>query len=247
MLYDTPPEDILFLDIETVPQTYHYQDLDESLRHLFDQKTAYRQTAETGPEELYDQAAIWAEFGKVVTVAFGVLTPDADKGYLLNIHSVASDDETEVLEKTAGVLNQFEQIVGKRGYGRRAFLCAHNGKEFDFPYLARRMLIKRVKLPGILKVHGKKPWETPFCDTLQLWRFGDYKHYVSLELLAHILGLPTPKNDISGKDVARVYYEEKDLPRIERYCRHDVSTLVNVYLRMRESEPVPPENIFIKE
>ncbi|NPA45806.1 MAG: 3'-5' exonuclease [Chlorobi bacterium] len=241
MLYDTPLEDILFLDIETVPEVYRYRELDEQMQKLFSRKTAYRQTDEKGPEELYEEAAFWAEFGKVVTAAFGVMKRGEDGQYTLTVHSVASDNEKELLEQIADILNKFDRIVQKRG--RKAFLCAHNGKEFDFPFLARRMLINRVKLPDILKVQGKKPWETSFCDTLQLWRFGDFKHYTSLELLAVILGIPTPKDDIEGKDVPRIYYEEKDLERIEKYCRKDVITLTNIFLRMREEEPLPPERV----
>ncbi len=243
MLYDTPLEDILFLDIETVPEVYAYEDLEPHLQELFAQKTAYRRKEDQSPGDFYEQAGIWAEFGKVITVGFGAYSPTEQKWV---ISSVSDADERRLLEKTARILREFDQKVRERdardsSRERRAYLCAHNGKEFDFPFLARRMLIRQVKLPDILKVQGKKPWETPFCDTLQLWRFGDYKHYVSLELLAKILGLETPKNDISGKDVARVFYEENDHARIDRYCRQDVKTLIQVFLRMREEALPGPE------
>jgi len=255
MLYTTPKEDILFLDIETVPEIYRFDDLDSSMQRLFEQKTAWRRQGEMTAEDLYNEAGIWAEFGKVVTVAFGAYSPSDDKWV---VGSVSDDDEKALLEKVSEILQQFDLKVRQRDKAdrqarkvhyqeRKAYLCAHNGKEFDFPFLARRMLINRVPLPDILKMHGKKPWETPYCDTLQLWRFGDHKHYVSLELLARILGLDSPKNDISGKDVARVYYEEHDLERIERYCRNDVKTLIGIFHRLREEEPPPADRWLFRE
>ncbi len=136
------------------------------------------------------------------------------------------------------VLDKFYEQTRKEGV-----LCAHNGKEFDFPFLARRMIINRIPLPEILKVHGKKPWETSFCDTMELWKFGDFKHYTSLDLLTHILQIPSPKNDIKGSDVARIYYKEKDLERIKKYCSHDVAALANVWLRLNEMELLEEDQI----
>ena len=112
-------------------------------------------------------------------------------------------------------------------------LCAHNGKEFDFPYLCRRMLVNGIKIPKILQIMGKKPWEINHIDTLEFWKFGDYKHYTSLELLTEIFGIPSPKDDIKGSDVARVYWEEKDLNRIAKYCQKDVLALVQLFLRFK--------------
>ena len=126
-------------------------------------------------------------------------------------------------------------------YQKSQLLCAHNGKEFDFPYIARRMIIHGIELPQLLQIAGKKPWEIQHLDTLQLWKFGDYKHYTSLKLLAEILGIPSPKDDIDGSQVAHVYYKEKNLPRIVTYCEKDVITIAQVLLRFC-NKPLLNEN-----
>ncbi len=232
---------ILFLDIETVPLIYDYHEAPEKIRKLFEKKVRYRLKDDTTAEDLYEQAGIWAEFGKVVAVAIGVVTVKNGKNKLV-IKKIGYDDEKKVLTETAEILRRFSEK-----HGEKTRLCAHNGKEFDFPYLARRMLINRIPLPEILKVHGKKPWETPYCDTMELWQFGDRKHYTSLELLTEILDIPSPKYDLDGSDVARVYYEEKDLERIKQYCASDVAALVNVYLRLHEQDIIPENDIEIQD
>jgi len=213
----------LFLDIETVPEIYRFEELPQIKKKLFEKKVRYRVTEEKTAEDLYQEAGIWAEFGKVIVISAGFFVKD--DGSKFRLKSFASDDENEVLQNFADLLNSkyFQRNDLK--------LCAHNGKEFDFPYIARRMIINGIKLPKQLAVYGKKPWETPFCDTMELWRFGDYKHYTSLELLTNILGIPSPKNDIDGSDVARVYYEEKDLERIKKYCENDVIAIAQVLLK----------------
>ncbi len=234
------PTDILFLDIETVPLKTDFDGLDEKEKMLFEQKLRYKIDENTTASDLYEQAGIWAEFGKVIVVSFGKFKKEG-QDVKLHVRSFANDDEVQLLKDVKGVLDRFS---AKYPYGK---ICAHNGKEFDFPFLARRMIINRIPLPEILKVHGKKPWETGFCDTLELWRFGDFKHYTSLDLLTHILGIPTPKDDIKGSDVARVYYEEKDLERIARYCSRDVVALVNVWLRINGMEILKEEQIVFHE
>ena len=112
-------------------------------------------------------------------------------------------------------------------------LCGHNAKEFDFPYIARRMIIHGLKVPAKLNLMGKKPWEVPHLDTMEMWKFGDYKHYTSLKLLTHILQIPSPKDDISGADVAQVYYRDNDIDRIARYCEKDVVAVAQILLRLR--------------
>jgi len=213
----------LFLDIETVPEIYRFEALSDIKKKLFEKKVRYRITEEKTAEDLYKEAGIWAEFGKIIVISAGFFVKD--DGSEFRIKSFASEDENQVLQDFADLLNSkyFQRNDLK--------LCAHNGKEFDFPYIARRMIINGIKLPKQLAVYGKKPWETPFCDTMELWRFGDYKHYTSLELLTHILGIPSPKNDIDGSDVARVYYEEKDLDRIKKYCENDVVAVAQVMLK----------------
>ena len=223
----------LFLDIETVPLVYNYEDLDEKKKKLFEKKVKYRLSEEIRPEDLYQEAGIWAEFGKIIVISTGFFVKNGE----FRIKSFASHNEKKLLQDFAKLLNSdyFQRKDLK--------LCAHNGKEFDFPYIARRMIINRISLPKQLQMHGKKPWETPFCDTMELWRFGDYKHYTSLELLTDILGIPSPKIDIEGKDVARVYYEEKDLKRITEYCERDVISVAQIILRLAGKELLTAEKI----
>ena len=223
MLSNLRLSQFLFLDIETVPLVYHFDELPEKEKHLFEKKVRYRIKDEITAKDLYEQAGIWAEFGKIIVISVGFYVKD--DGSEFRKKSFASDDEKEVLQSFADLLNTkyFQRSDIK--------LCAHNGKEFDFPYIARRMIINKIKLPKQLSVFGKKPWETPFCDTMELWRFGDYKHYTSLELLTHILGIPSPKQDIDGSEVAKVYYEDKDLERIKNYCENDVEAIAQVMLR----------------
>jgi len=238
MLNKTKLSQFLFLDIETVPEIYQFDELTEVKKKLFEKKVQYRLKEEQSVEELYEQAGIWAEFGKIIVISVGFFVKD--DGSEFRLKSFASDNEKEILEDFANLLNSkyFQRNDLK--------LCAHNGKEFDFPYIARRMIINEIALPKQLAVYGKKPWETPFCDTMELWRFGDYKHYTSLELLTHILGIPSPKQDIEGKDVARVYYEEKDLERIKNYCENDVIAIANIMLKYMRRPILKEENIIKK-
>ena len=228
----------LFLDVETVPEIYNFENLPPVKQKLFGKKVQYRLKDDQTVEDLYEQAGIWAEFGKIIVISVGFFVKD--DGSEFRLKSFASDDETALLQDFANLLNSH--------YFQRSDLklCAHNGKEFDFPYIARRMIINRIALPKQLAVYGKKPWETPFCDTMELWRFGDYKHYTSLELLTHILGIPSPKQDIDGKDVARVYYEEKDLKRIKKYCENDVIAIAQVMLRYLGKDLLKEEQIIRK-
>ncbi|UBM61453.1 3'-5' exonuclease [Candidatus Sulfidibacterium hydrothermale] len=221
MLNNLSLENILFLDIETVPAYPDYEQLPEKFQELWKKKAArlnYRDE-ELTPAELYPQAGIYAEFGKIVCVSCGFMN-----GSEFRIKSFYGDDERILLEELAQMLSRYYNQP-------ESLLCAHNGKEFDFPYMARRMLINGITLPSILDLAGKKPWEIKLLDTLELWKFGDYKHYTSLELLAAIFNIPTPKDDINGSDVARVYWEEKDLERIVTYCQKDVLTTLQLFRR----------------
>jgi len=212
-------EDVLFLDIETVPLTYHYSKLDKNTRKLWDIKFKYLQTESS--ESQYKKAGIYAEFSKVVCISVGVM-----KGKAFRIKSYYGHDEKELLDN-------FSKLLNKHCIKKERLLCAHNGKEFDFPFMARRMLINGLKLPKVLDHAGKKPWEVPHLDTMELWKFGDYKSYTSLTLLAHVFGIPTPKDDIDGSDVGRVYHEENDLERIVTYCQKDVLTVAQLVLRFK--------------
>ncbi len=223
----------LFLDIETIPAVYEFDKLGEKEKKLFEKKVRYRLNEENTVEDIYNQAGIWAEFGKIIVISTGFFVKNGE----FRIKSFYGHEEKKIL-------NDFAALLNSNYFQREDFqLCAHNGKEFDFPYIARRMLINNIPLPKQLQVFGKKPWETSFCDTMELWKFGDYKHYTSLDLLTHILGIPSPKNDIEGKDVARIYYEEKDLERIKDYCEKDVIAIAQIMLKFSGKEILPEEKI----
>ena len=223
MLQNIPLEKVLFLDIETVPQYGNWDEMDESLQKLWDKKTLHQRKDDFTAEEFYkERGGIMAEFGKIICISVGIL----DKSDKIMIKSFAGDDEKKLLEEFGEIFN--------RPKLRDVILCAHNGKEFDFPWIARRFLINGMEPPKPFQLFGKKPWEIPHLDTMELWKFGDYKSYVSLELLANVFGIPTPKDDIDGSMVASMYWIEKDLFRIVQYCEKDVLTLANVFRRMRQ-------------
>lgn len=226
---------VLFLDIETVPGTWNYDEMDESMRMLWDQKTAYMQKDGLTGKDVYNKAGIFAEFGKIVCVTVGYIPP-SEGDIQFRLKSFYSDDEKDLLTRFCELLNGHYNTD-------QHLLCGHNGKEFDFPWLARRMLVNGIELPVILDIHGKKPWEIKHLDTMELWKFGDYKHFTSLNLLAHLFGIPTPKDDIQGSDVGRVYWEENDLERIVTYCQKDVLTCAQVLLKMMNRETIKPENV----
>ncbi|MBO0320870.1 3'-5' exonuclease [Muricauda sp. CAU 1633] len=234
MLYKLNLEHILFLDIETVPQKPSFTDLDEVAQTLWEQKSQYQRKEEFTAEEFYERAGIWAEFGKIICISVGYFTHKGD---------VRSFRVTSFHGGETQILTQFKQLLKDHFSQAKHLLCAHNGKEFDFPYIARRMVINGINLPYKLDLFGKKPWEVPHLDTMELWKFGDYKHYTSLKLLAHVLGIPSPKEDMDGSMVKDVYYEEKDLDRIISYCELDVVTTAQVFLRMRNEELLSDEEI----
>jgi DNA polymerase elongation subunit (family B) len=235
-----PLHTILFLDIETVSQYPAFRELPDDWAVLWRHKAEnmLRDKPAATPEELYGRAAIYAEFGKIICISCGVLSGSPIDRKLL-LKSFFGDDEKEIL-------GQFSDLLQKWTAEGQKHLCAHNGKDFDFPYLCRRMTIHGMKLPVVLNLSGKKPWEVPHIDTMELWKFGEYKSFVSLNLLAHTLGIPTPKDDIDGSQVGEVYWVQKDLPRIVTYCQKDVATVAQVYLRMNGEAPIRPENIMIK-
>jgi len=223
MIQNIPIEKILFLDIETVPQWGKWEDIDETEQKLWDKKTKNQRKEDFTAEEFYtERGGIMAEFGKIICISVGML----EKNETLKIKSFAGDEEKKLLEEFGELFNSPRL--------REVILCAHNGKEFDFPWIARRFLINEMQPPVPFQMFGKKPWEIPHIDTMELWKFGDYKSYVSLELLAHVFGIPTPKDDIDGSMVSSIYYIEKDLSRIVRYCEKDVLTLANVFRKMRQ-------------
>ena len=226
-LQHIPLNKILFLDIETVPAFSSYDELPTRLQKAWNKKSEYIiKDSDTTPAEAFEKrGGIYAEFGKIVTIAVGLVNiQNGEKS--IRLKSFTSDDERQLLL-------DFKQLLDTHYHSDNYFLCAHNGKEFDFPYIARRMLINRIELPHLLDIAGKKPWEIQHLDTLELWKFGDYKHYTSLELLAALFNIPSPKDDIDGSEVASVYYNDKNLDRISQYCQKDVKTLINLFLSYR--------------
>lgn len=228
---------ILFIDIETVPLLPYYENLDERSKYLWNQKATFLIRSEADSfESLYQKAGIYAEFGKIICISCGFITIENGEKKL-RIKSFFGDEEHQLLA-------DFNNMLQTSFYDNSKYLCAHNGKEFDFPYIARRMLINNIKVPKILNNSGKKPWEIQHLDTLDIWKFGDYKHYTSLNLLTHVFNIPTPKDDIDGSQVATVYWEEKNLQRIVTYCQKDVFALVNVFLRLQGETIIKSEDVF---
>ena len=219
---------ILFLDIETVPQEESWGQLSNEMQGLFEKKTQYQRKEEFTAEQFYDRAGIWAEFGKIICISVGYFV-DVDTKKQLRVTSFFGDDEHKLL-------TEFKVLLNKHFAKKDNILCAHNGKEFDFPFIARRMIMHKIELPKKLNLFGKKPWEVPHIDTLELWKFGDFKHYTSLKLLTSILGIPSPKDDIDGSEVAAVYYKEKNLQRIVTYCEKDTIAVAQILLRFNNEE-----------
>lgn len=214
------PEDIIFIDIETVPAYADVSEVPEFERALWEKKALQLASKYDLTTVDYQRAGIYAEFGTIVCVSCGRLNKSAE-GIHLKISTFAGKSEI-------GLLNNLNDYFSSQG--KNILLCAHNGKEFDYPYLSRRYLINRLKLPNVLNLSGKKPWEIKHLDTLELWKFGDYKHYTSLELLAHVFGIASPKSEMDGSMVAAAYHQHHDLKSIRNYCENDIETLVRVYL-----------------
>tara|TARA_R110001592_G_scaffold307299_2_gene580953 strand:+ start:499288 stop:499989 length:702 start_codon:yes stop_codon:yes gene_type:complete len=225
-------EHIFFIDVETVPQCRNFDALSKDAKMHFEKKVRFLiQSEEKTAQDLYhEKAGILSEFNQIICISVGVLSHDENNKPFFKCRSFYGHDEKTILIDFAKLMSE-----NKKEY---PYLCAHNGKEFDFPVICRRMLINGVDLPPQLNVAGKKPWETAFIDTLDMWKFGDYKHYTSLDLLAHVFGIPSPKDDISGADVAHVYYEENDLDRIVTYCEKDIKTLTKVYMKLAHNTDI---------
>ena len=222
---------ILFLDIETVSQKKSYDQLSERMQKLWSHKAEQlnRDNTELTPDDIYDRAGIYAEFGKIVCISVGFFNEQR-----FRLKSFYGHDEKALLNDFANMLNRYYSAPD-------AQLCAHNGKEFDFPYIARRMRVNGIQIPKILQVAGKKPWETNFIDTMELWKFGDYKTFTSLDLLCAILDIPTPKDDINGSEVGHVYWQENDIERIKTYCQKDVLAIAQLMRRYNYMSLIPED------
>jgi len=227
-------ENILFLDIETVPEVQDFTDLEKAKQNLWEQKSQYQRKDEFTAQEFYPKAGIWAEFGKIICISVGYFTFKGD---------IRGFRTTSFYGEEIKILKDFKNLLISHFSQAKHLLCAHNGKEFDFPYIARRMIINNIELPYKLNLFGKKPWEVPHLDTLDLWKFGDYKTYTSLKLLTNVLGVPSPKDDIDGSEVYRVYYEENNIDRIITYCEKDTIAVAQIFLRLRGDELLTDDEI----
>jgi DNA polymerase elongation subunit (family B) len=230
---------LLVIDIETVSAVGSFDELDEKMqKHWIRKASWFKNDQDIGPADLYrEKSAIYAEFGKVVCIAAGFFFED-EGDLSFRVRDFCSVDEHEVL-------SGFSELVENKFDPRTLRLAAHNGREFDFPYLCRRMLVCGIPIPQVLQISGKKPWEVNHIDTMELWKFGDYKHFTSLDLLASLFGIPSSKNDIDGSMVHDVYYREQKLDTIAEYCKRDVVVTAQVLLRLFGQQPLDPKNIFL--
>lgn len=231
-------KNLLFIDIETVSSHKSFDELPDRFKPLWEKKSKFIDfNSDSNPSELFsDRGAIYAEFGKIIVIGLGFLYQNENHEWCFKAKSLKNDNELELLK-------EFIQIIGTKF--SKAQLVAHNGIEFDFPYICRRLIINKLSIPNILNVQGKKPWEINHIDTLELWKFGDRKHYTSLELLAACLDVPTSKDGIDGSKVNYTYYTESNLQKIADYCTKDVIVLAQIYLRLIGENLVSNSNIFI--
>ena len=225
---------ILFLDIETVPESEDFSTLDSEMQTLYEQKTQYQRKDDFTAEAFYDRAGIWAEFGKIICISVG---------YFVNKGDIRNFRVTSFFGEERKILNDFNNLLNNHFSQPQHVLCGHNAKEFDFPFIARRMIINGISIPAKLNLFGKKPWEIAHLDTLELWKFGDYKHYTSLKLMCKVLGIPSPKGDIDGSQVGNVFYVEKDIDRIVTYCEKDTIAVAQIFLRLRGEDLLIEEEI----
>jgi 3'-5' exonuclease len=242
-MYNLPKQtlkNILFLDIETISCASSYQELDDALKPLWNKKAEIirKNEQEQASELFFERSAIYAEFGKVIVIGLGVITFDENDAPTLRVKGLKGHDEKALLQEFKSILETGFQQDGLR-------LCAHNGKEFDFPYLCRRMLVHGIPLPRALDIAGKKPWEVAHLDTMELWKFGDRKSFVSLNLLAILFGIGSSKELMEGSEVNHYYYTENNLDKIAAYCLQDVIVTVQIFFKMNCWEPIQPGRVVV--
>lgn len=228
---------ILFLDIETVSEYKSFDMLTQTMQELFDKKTQYQRKDDFTVDEFYkEKGAIFSEFSKIICISAGFIYTDANGEMFFRVKSYSGHSESDILL-------QFKKLLDAKFNTTDTYLCAHNGKEFDFPFIARRMIINKITLPTTLNIAGKKPWEIHHLDTMELWKFGDYKHFTSVKLLTEVLGIPSPKDDIDGSEVGDVYYKENNLQRIVNYCEKDAFSVAQIYMRLIGLPIMPSKNM----
>jgi 3'-5' exonuclease len=226
---------LLFIDIETVPQLSAFELLPKKLQDFWEKKSSYFRSEDQTATEVYQRAGIYAEFGKIICISVGAVTGEKEN-YGLKLKSFIDEDEKKLLNDFAGMLEALEKKS-------KVIFCAHNGKEFDYPYLSRRFLVNGLKLPQSLDNSAKKPWEVQHLDTLELWKFGDYKHYTSLDLLATIFNIASSKEEIDGSMIADIYYKERDFPKIKKYCESDVIVVAQLIMSFLNLPLIPSDKI----
>lgn len=236
--FDQIFRNFLVIDIETASIVEKYEELDSRMQSLWDKKASFiHQDDEYSPAELFfDKGAIYAEFGQVICISAGVFTKEDDGSIGIRIKSFASKDEKEIL-------SAFKSLIDSKFSTKELRMVAHNGKEFDFPYLCRRMLVNEIEIPEALDIRDKKPWEIKHIDTMELWKFGDRKNFTSLDLLAALFGIESSKDDIDGSQVNEVFYKEDNLERISEYCQRDVMVTAQVFLRLNGFQKINDQNI----
>lgn len=235
MLERTDFKKLLVIDIETVPQYASYDELPDTWKQLWSKKMQRELKEGLTADGLYQRAGIFAEFGKIICVCAGFFYED-NRELSFKVKAFYGDDEKKILA-------DFSELLDKNYSSTDNQLCAHNGREFDFPYIARRCLASGLPIPALLDNAGKKPWEVQHIDTLDLWKFGDYKNFSSLELLAAVFGIDSPKGDMDGSIVWSVYWIDKNIERIKNYCRKDVVTVAQLLLRFKGMELLEKENV----
>jgi 3'-5' exonuclease len=237
MLKELNVEEVLFIDIETAPLVNSFENLPENWKKHWEHKMKFQMNQAETAADLYPRAGIYAEFGRIICISAGYIAQKKGEKFF-RVKSFYDEDEKTLIQNFFNALEKFNRL-GKNK------LCAHNGQEFDYPYIARRAVVHGLELPKILDIAGAKPWEIKdlLLDTLQLWKFGDYKHYTSLSLLCELFKIPTPKDDIDGSQVARVYWEDNNLDRIVRYCEKDTLAVANLLLRYKGDKIIPAENM----
>ncbi|MDZ4710796.1 MAG: ribonuclease H-like domain-containing protein [bacterium] len=235
MLTNIDLKNVLIIDIETVPQYATFEELSDNWKALWSKKMQYHIKDGQTASGLYDRAGIYSEFGKIVCISAGCLVP-VNGGYNFRLKSFYGDDEKVIL-------TDLTEMLDKHYISEEHSVCAHNGKEFDYPFIARRCLINGIPIPDILNNSGKKPWEVRLLDTMEIWKFGDYKSYTSLNLLAAVFGISTPKDDIDGSQVWSTYWIEKDVERIKKYCQKDIVTVAQLLLRFKGLDLLKEEDL----
>ena len=236
-MHNIPIENLFLIDIETVSEEKAYDLLNDTWKQLWTEKIHKALPENITAEEYYPlRAGIMAEFAKLVCISFGHFRT-LNNSLQLRIKSFYSFNEKTILENFIKTLYHLHAINNQWCF------TGHNIKEFDIPFLCRRMIVNNLSIPPFMDFQNMKPWETPVTDTLHLWRFGDYKHYTSLKLLAATLGIISPKDDIDGSMVGQVFWEDQNLERIATYCQKDVVTVANVMLRFKNLPLLLPEQI----